>query len=130
VAGLALAAATLALLLVAAWLRASADGHGTHEQLGLAPCAWTLRWNFPCPTCGMTTAFAHAADGDLAAAAATQPFGAALAVFASVSFWGGLHAGLTGANPWRLVRPGHATRTSIIVVSLFLAAWVYKMIVW
>lgn len=78
----------------------------------------------------MTTAFAHATDGDLVAAGVTQPFGALLAVCAAVAFWGGLHAGFTGVNPWRLLRPGHAFRTTILVVSLFLGAWVYKMIVW
>lgn len=78
----------------------------------------------------MTTAVAHAADGHLAAAGATQPFGALLALAASAAFWGGLHAALARVNPWRLLSPGHAVRTSILVVSLFLAAWVYKMIVW
>ena len=36
-------------------------GFGTHEQLGLPPCAF-LHWTgFPCPSCGLTTCFAHAA---------------------------------------------------------------------
>ena len=33
-------------------------GFGTHTQLGLAPCAFARITGRPCPTCGMTTAFA------------------------------------------------------------------------
>ncbi|MEC9374691.1 MAG: hypothetical protein VYC34_12640, partial [Planctomycetota bacterium] len=59
------AAAFIAVLIVAATLTPSPDGHGTHTRLGLTPCPWVLTLNKPCPTCGMTTAFAHAADGQL-----------------------------------------------------------------
>lgn len=78
----------------------------------------------------MTTAFAHAANGDLVTASATQPFGALLALCTALACLGGLHAGVTGTNPWRLVRPRGTLRTTIVVVSLFLGAWVYKILVW
>lgn len=78
----------------------------------------------------MTTAFAHAANGSLGAALATQPFGALLALCTGIVCCGGLHAGVTGTNPWRLVRPGRTLATTILVVSLFLGAWVYKILVW
>jgi len=78
----------------------------------------------------MTTAFAHAANGDLASAFATQPFGALLALIAAVFFWAGVHAGVTGTKPWRLVRPLRAFGATIVVVSLFLGAWGYKIVVW
>jgi hypothetical protein len=78
----------------------------------------------------MTTAFAHAANGDLITAGATQPFGALLALMAAIVAWGGLHTGVTGVQPIRLIQAGTGVRTTIIVISLFLGAWVYKMIVW
>lgn len=78
----------------------------------------------------MTTAFAYAANGDLGASATTQPFGVLLAIGAAVAVCGGLHAGITGTNPLRLLPRGNSHKVTLILVSLFLAAWVYKMIVW
>lgn len=130
VAGLIIAFGALGLLIVAAGLSPSEDGHGTHTQLGLAPCPWVMRWNVPCPSCGMTTAFAYAANGDLISAGATQPFGTLLALTTAVVAWGGLHTGISGVNPGRLIQRGTGLRTTIVVISLFLGAWVYKMIVW
>jgi hypothetical protein len=55
-------------------------GVGTHEQLGWTPC-WALqRWNRPCPTCGMTTAWAYAVRGDALAAVDANAGGAVLLV--------------------------------------------------
>src|SRR5690606_33691507 len=56
-------AGCLGVLGLAPWLTPAAAGHGTHGQLGLPPCGWVLAMGRPCPSCGMTTAFAHAADG-------------------------------------------------------------------
>ncbi len=50
--------------------------YGTHEQLGWAKCwfrAWTGR---PCPTCGMTTAWAHAVRFQMREAIAANAAGA------------------------------------------------------
>lgn len=87
-------------------------------------------WNFPCPTCGMTTAFARAAHGHLVAALGTQPMGALLAVWAGVGFWAGIHVALTGHRLFEYARG--LTRAPVIagIVVLFLGAWVYKMIAW
>ena len=57
--------AAIAVLGLAAWMSPEGAGHGTHEQIGLPVCAWAQYFDAPCMTCGMTTAFAHAADGDL-----------------------------------------------------------------
>lgn len=45
------------------WLRPDARGFGTHEQLGLLPCAFSKTTGVPCPGCGLTTSFAHMAHG-------------------------------------------------------------------
>jgi hypothetical protein len=117
----------LAILIVAAWLRPDPSGMGTHRQLGLPDCGWKLATGYPCPTCGMTTAFAHAAGGDLWASAQTQPMGMVLAVLTSAGFWVSLHVALTGSRvgllAGRLVRP----RWLIVAGVLGLASWGYAV---
>jgi len=124
------AAGLLALLAVAAWLTPAQQGHGTHEQLGMYRCGWVVAFNKPCPTCGMTTAFAHAAEGDLWASFVTQPMGALLALTSSVGFWAALHAAVTGSHIGRIcatmVRPWPLT----VAAGLLIGAWVYKLLTW
>ncbi|MCL4222531.1 MAG: DUF2752 domain-containing protein [Phycisphaerales bacterium] len=129
-AGLAVLAGCLGVLLVASLLRASPDGHGTHTQMGLPACSWVQLWNFPCPTCGMTTAFAHATHGSLGTALLTQPAGALMAIALGVGFWAGLHALLTGT---RLLELSIGLMRPLVIAGgllLFLGGWVYKMITW
>src|SRR5689334_8979719 len=57
--------ATSAILITAARLHPDAHQYGTHEQLGLPPCGFLVMTGLPCPTCGMTTAFAYATHGRL-----------------------------------------------------------------
>lgn len=128
-AGLALGA--IGVLGVAAWLTPATDGLGTHTQLGLATCQWISDFDTPCPTCGMTTAFAFAAGGDFGASFRAQPFGAILAVTASSTFWLGLHASLTGSRAGAMVA-GVVLRPRVLWPAgvAFLAAWAYKVGVW
>ncbi|MFN0133003.1 MAG: DUF2752 domain-containing protein [Phycisphaerales bacterium] len=118
------------LLGLSAWLSPSPAGHGTHTQLGLFSCAWPILFGHPCPTCGMTTAFAHAADGHLVRAFAAQPFGLLLALGVAGAFWVSLYVAATGSGVWRvfgvLVRP----RVLWLLLALALAAWGYKWLTW
>ena len=50
-----------AVLATAAWLRPDARGFGTHQQLGLPPCAFQAATHVPSPGCGLTTSFANMA---------------------------------------------------------------------
>ena len=124
-----LALALLTVLGVAAWLRPDASGEGTHTQLGMAPCGWEMVTGHPCPTCGMTTAFAHAANARFGAAAGTQPLGALLAVLASAAFWGSVHVGATGSRigavSAAMIRPATLWALALLAV----AAWIYKILV-
>jgi hypothetical protein len=126
----AVAACCLAVLVAAAWIRPDGLDHGTHTQLGLPPCSWAMLLSRPCPTCGMTTSFAYAAEARPARAIATQPLGAGLALLTAAGFWAALHAsaaGLaTGAVMAKWVRP----RTIVFGLALVLAAWAYKLAVW
>ena len=71
-----------ALLAVAAWLQPDPRGLGTHQQFGLPPCTLRALFDLPCPTCGMTTAWAHLVRGELGAALRVNAAGALLAMLA------------------------------------------------
>ena len=124
------AAACLAMLLLAAWLRPSPAGHGTHTQMGMPPCQFLAATGRPCPTCGMTTAVTHAAHGHLLASWLAQPFGLLVAIAASAAFWVGSIGALTGlriASPFgALLRP-----PSLWTIAAAAAlAWGYKIATW
>ncbi len=129
-AGLTIALVALAPLLVGMALHPSADGHGTHTQLGMPACGWVIAFNKPCPTCGMTTAFTHAAHGRFIAALTDQPMGALLAVVSAAVFWAGVHTAVTGCRLDRLVRTVLAPRTLWIAAALAAGAWGYKLLTW
>lgn len=59
----ALGVGLLAPLIVAAILTPNPEGRGTHQQLGLPPCSMVVLFGRPCPTCGMTTAWANVVRG-------------------------------------------------------------------
>ncbi len=125
-AGVAVAAA--ALLGVAAWLDASPQGLGTHAQLNLPPCGWILAMDLPCPTCGMTTAFAHAADGNLVGSFVAQPMGAVLAVATAIALLVGTYTVATGSRIAALFGRLCNRRAAWLIGTAFVAAWVYKIV--
>jgi hypothetical protein len=69
----------VAVLMVARWLEPDARGFGTHTQLGLPPCAFSVVTGHPCPTCGMTTAFAWSVRGRFDQSWRANPAGSLLA---------------------------------------------------
>ena len=79
------------LLAIAGWLKPSPDGFGTHRQLGLPPCTFRSVVGVRCPSCGMTTSWAHMVRGQWKAAVATNTAGALLALLAAA------------ASPWALL---------------------------
>ncbi len=128
-AALLVAIASLALLAVAAWLTPSASGIGTHHQLGLPACGWMTSAGVPCPTCGMTTAFAAAADGDLLASFRAQPFGCLLAIAtaatAVVAGFVAMTGSAVGGHLVRAVTP----RIGWCILAFAMTAWLYKIAV-
>lgn len=126
----AVAGSLLALLIVSAWLTPDAEGAGTHTQLGLAPCPWPILLDKPCPTCGMTTSFALAAEGRLLSAAAVQPFGWLLAIGASTAFWVGLHVAATGSRAGRVFTGLLTPRALMLGGGGLAGAWLFKVLTW
>lgn len=119
------------ILLLAAGLYVKPDlrGHGTHEQLGFAPCGFYMMTGYPCPTCGATTAFAWMVHGHPWLAFKTQPFGAATAVatvaLLAMSILGIVTAGVPAI---RLSRRSSVALALTFLV-LFVGSWLYKVLV-
>jgi hypothetical protein len=124
--GIALAA--LSLLIVAAVLKPAGGGLGTHEQLGLPQCGWIAAANMPCPTCGMTTAFSHAADGNLLASFRAQPMGALLALGTAIAVVAAGWSALTGSTLAVFLVGLFNARVGWLLLGFFIAAWVWKII--
>jgi len=123
VAGLALA------VLVVAWvLQPSEDGLGTHRQLGLPVCGWIASANLPCPTCGMTTAFSHAADGDLLSSFRTQPLGMLLALGTAIVALAGTWTACTGSMLAPFLGAMLGPRLGWTLGILVVLAWGWKIL--
>jgi hypothetical protein len=124
------------LIAVGAWLvvimafhlQPSPDGLGTHEQLGFQPCAFYQMTGRPCPTCGMTTAFAHMAHGQVWQAIIVQPFGALLFVLTLAAALGTTATAVAGRS-WNLLLTRWLSPTWVYTaIVLGLAAWMFKAV--
>lgn len=117
----------IGLFIVAASLTPPAEGFGAHRQLGYAPCSFPMLLGIPCPTCGMTTAFAHAVRGRLISAFHTQPAGLLLAFTAAIGTMIAAAVLITG-RAWRInwyrLAP---VRVAVAIGVTLLAAWAYKL---
>ena len=121
------ACASVAFLAAGSRLTPNDSGIGTHTQLGLGDCAAPRVWGIPCPTCGITTAFVHAARGHVLTALIVQPVGFLLAVGIAATTIASAVTVVTGrrwvVNWWR-VSP---LWLALAVVAVVLLAWVYKI---
>lgn len=59
--------------------------HGTHQQLGLPPCAFKVLTGIGCPSCGMTTSISLLMHADLVAAWRTNWAGCVVAALGVVT---------------------------------------------
>jgi len=121
--------ACFGLLFIAWTLTPDAHGVGTHRQLGLAPCSLVMMTGYPCPTCGMTTAFSYAVRGKLISALNAQPAGLFAATMVLMVGILAMTASLTG-RLWRInwfrVSP---FQIGIACLVILLAGWGYKVVV-
>ncbi len=125
-AGLLVGCATI--LSVAIYVHPDARGVGSHRQLGAPACPAIVLFGFPCPSCGMTTAFAHTVRGQLWSAFQAQPAGLLLALTTTTTLALSLSVLLTG-RVWRVnwyrVPP---TRVTVAALLALLFGWAYKVI--
>ena len=80
------------LFALAARLDPEPDGYGTHKQLGLPGCWFVQELEIRCPSCGMTTAWAHLMNSNLLASLKANTGGFLLALMSLL------------AAPWLLAR--------------------------
>jgi hypothetical protein len=128
--GLVIAAVAMAGTLgLAAWITPDRRGYGTHEQLGLPPCAFRKVTGVVCPSCGMTTSFAYLVRGQVGRAARVNLGGCALAV----SFVGLIPWCLVSASVGRTIGPQSLDRLALIgmllVLGLSLLGWAIRILV-
>lgn len=118
-----------ALVSIAVYLKPDNRGFGTHQQLGFGACGWLVTTGLPCPSCGMTTAFANTVRGRLLQAAYAQPAGFLLAVCALLAIPISLWTLVTG----RLRRTRFPWLTPMQIFALgmgvFLGGWAFKIAV-
>lgn len=104
----------LTLLGTAFILRPSAEGYGTHQQLGLPPCTFIVLYGRRCPACGMTTAWSHLMRGQLPSALAANVGGTLLGGLAIlVAHWSFLCA---ARGRWWIFQPNDYLVVALIVV--------------
>ena len=116
-----------ALLAVAASLQPSPSGIGTHEALGLPPCPVHALSGLPCPTCGMTTAFAHVARGQIVEGLRAQPLGALLALALALGALAAPALALARVRPETLLDRLRGATPPLVAGAALVASWVYKI---
>lgn len=123
------ALAALGVFGISLMLKPDPRGYGTHETLGLPPCGLKFVTDIPCPSCGMTTSFAHAARLEVACSFDAHPCG--LVLFGSVVITGLVSlSGLVG-SPERVERWAQGFpwwRAGIAFFGVFLGIWVYRVL--
>src|SRR5215475_1723858 len=118
-----------ALLLIARLLRPSADGVGTHRQLGLPPCAFLHFTGIPCPACGLTTSVAHAARLHFYESVVTQPFGFVVFIIAVLCAPLSIYFIRRRVPRSKFNRLRGRNLVIRLTIALFILSWLYKIAV-
>jgi len=117
------------VLILSFWLEPDPRGLGTHERLLLRPCNFYETTGLPCPSCGMTTAFANMAHGRIGEAFLAQPLGAVGFVVCVLLLPVALGAAISGKNFFGAFAGLPWYRLSWALGVVFVAAWIFKIIV-
>ncbi len=121
-----LAIGGIVVLVVAAWIEPDPSGYGTHTQLGLPPCGFLALSGFPCPGCGLTTAFAHGVRGQWWLAAASNPLGLVLFVIVCATVPMGILAVARGWSFAAVINRLLLDRWALAVAGCGVVLWVVR----
>jgi hypothetical protein len=115
----ALGCANAGVLAIARRVAPDASGLGTHVQLGLPACGFLASTGLPCPSCGLTTAFAHMVRLNPWDAARVHPVGVPLFMVVVVA---ALTCGIAAALAWPLEDTLKRLRLGRVAAIICLAA--------
>ena len=115
------------VLTIARVVSPSPNGFGTHQQLGLPPCFFHKLTGIPCPTCGMTTSFAHTVRLHFYEAFITQPFGMLACVLMALLIPLSFVLMQRRVSWMKLMTARGSDAVMYALLALFLAGWVYKI---
>jgi hypothetical protein len=120
-------AVPLAVVITAALLTPAAAGHGTHTQLGLPPCGFLVFTGYPCPGCGLTTAFAHMVRLQLFGAWHANPFGIVLFLCTAATIPVAVAGFVRGWSVVATLDKLHAEKIAIGLSLLSLSVWIIRV---
>ena len=112
-----------AVLVIAGYVVPDESGIGSHRQLSMSACGFYERTGYPCPTCGMTTAFAHVVRGQLLKAFWVQPAGTLAALACIAGVFGAGYLTITGKRLDRYLLEINWMMVIVVMVGIVLAAW-------
>lgn len=118
----------LALLVVASQLQPDPRGLGTHQQLGLPPCTFSMLFGQRCPACGMTTSWSLVTHGRVSEALNNHISGT---VLAGLALTGGLTAVVAAARgKWFAWRPTERTvaLAAVLLAGLIVGEWTIRLL--
>jgi hypothetical protein len=115
------------LLAVAAALKPDPSLYGTHQQLGLPPCTFLVLFGIPCPTCGMTTAWACLMHAEFFRAFQANAGGALMGLSAMAAVPWLMVSAVRGR--WLFCKPGGNAVACVttIIVAILLVQWALRM---
>lgn len=112
---------------LASTLRPDPRGFGTHQALGLPPCSIQMMFDIRCPSCGMTTSFAHFVRGEFLDSVRTNAGGFLLALVCAVQvpwcWWSAARWRLAGVESPALALVWLGIGVSLVTVLQWGARW-------
>ncbi len=109
-------------------LKPDPRGFGTHQRLGLPACSFRMMFTIPCPSCGMTTSFAHFTRGQFRESAGANFAGLLLAIVCAIQIpW--CVASAWRGRLWKVSQPNVVAMWLLISFCVISAAlWIFRLI--